>query len=141
MRPAAVVIALLAACSGKEAPAPPRAKPADAAPVAAAPAPGGGKSLPGEQVSQRVHSVYLAGIRRCYKRALAADPTVTGRLALRFTVAETGGVVDPRVQGGPPEMSHCLEELMATWRFPAPKDVDGEPTEVEHEMTLDLRTE
>src|SRR5688572_9685322 len=124
MHAAAVAIALLAACSGQEAPAPPRSRPAYAASVAAAPAPGRGQSLRGAQVSQRVHTVCLAGIRRCYKRELAAVPTVTGRLAVWITVAGTAGGVDPREQRGPPEMSHCLEELIASWRFPPPTDGD-----------------
>jgi TonB family protein len=61
----------------------------------------------------------------CYERALRREPHLSGRLVVRFTVDETGGVSDLRVVHdtvGDHEMRNDLERILRTWRFPAPSE-------------------
>ncbi len=63
---------------------------------------------------------YMAALQRCYKRALAADPRLTGRVELRFTVDPDGSVSDAEARASTTPMAEvatCVEELAADWRF------------------------
>ena len=94
-------VLLLWACSSP--PAPPAPAPAEGEPVG---------SIGGEPILHR--PIVLGGIsteavvagveahrpaiESCYRAALAADATLSGRVAVRFRIAADGTVTDPRTQ-------------------------------------------
>lgn len=98
----------------------------------------GDSSLTADMVVRKVLSAYMGGLKRCYKRELTTNPTIRGNLTLRFTVNESGRTVAPRVDGPDDALDECVSGLMASWRFPIPKDVDDEPTEERVELVLAL---
>lgn len=65
----------------------------------------------------------LPQVRGCFELGLADDPTLAGRLALRFTIDASGRVRDPSVvedQLGVAAISACLLEQVGHWQFPLP---------------------
>lgn len=93
------------------------------------------------EVSRKIASVYLGGLRRCYKDALKRDPSIRGALRLSFTVLENGRTRDGKVTAPDAELGTCVEGLLRSWVFPRPRDADGEPTEATHELTIRLTPE
>jgi outer membrane biosynthesis protein TonB len=60
-------------------------------------------------------------IKACYENALKRNPALKGKLALRFTILETGGLseIAPSVNSlGSPEVASCIINTMRTWRTP-----------------------
>jgi tetratricopeptide (TPR) repeat protein len=55
-----------------------------------------------------------------------------------LTVNETGRTVSHKATGFAGEVDSCIEGLMGSWRFPVPKDKDGEGTEASFSITLQL---
>ncbi|HEY6099443.1 MAG TPA: AgmX/PglI C-terminal domain-containing protein, partial [Anaeromyxobacter sp.] len=58
-------------------------------------------------------------IKACYENALKRNPTLKGKIAIRFTILETGGLADvtPAVNGlGSPEVAGCIVNTMRSWR-------------------------
>ena len=45
-------------------------------------------TLTPDVIIARIKALYLAGLERCYRKALVADPSLTGKVALTFTVCE-----------------------------------------------------
>jgi hypothetical protein len=93
-------------------------------------------SLTVDQVVMKMQSAYMAGIKRCYKAFLETDPTARGKIKLSISVAESGRSVTPKARGFAAEVDTCLESLMSMWRFPNPKDADGEITDASFEVEL-----
>jgi hypothetical protein len=93
-------------------------------------------TLTAEMVVRKIQAAYMAGVKRCYKAALAKDPTLRGTLALSLIVNETGRTVNGAAKGVGAELDACVTGLMAGWRFPIPKDADGEPTDTSFTVAL-----
>ena len=58
-------------------------------------------------------------IKACYENALKRNPTLKGKLSIRFTILETGGLADiaPAVNTlGSPEVAGCIVNTMRAWR-------------------------
>lgn len=89
-------------------------------------------------VLQRILSVYMTGIKRCYKETLKKDPTARGKMKLDFTVNEIGRTVNGKANGFVAELDTCVTGQMSNWRFPVPKDKDDEPTDAAFEIALTL---
>jgi hypothetical protein len=94
-----------------------------------------------DAVLMKIQSAYMAGMKRCYKQGLKQDPTLRGAVALAITVNETGRSVRPTSSGMNRELDACFEGLMANWRFPVPKDQDGEAMEAPFRIKLVLTPE
>ncbi len=61
----------------------------------------------------------MAGIKVCYENALKRNPSLKGKIAIRFTILETGGLADitPVQNGlGSPEVASCIVSTMRAWR-------------------------
>ncbi len=61
-------------------------------------------------------------VRRCYDDALAVWPDAKGRVEITFVVGPDGSVYSSRVDRndtGVPALACCINELVATWKFPA----------------------
>jgi hypothetical protein len=84
-------------------------------------------TLGADVVAKKLQSAYLAGVKRCYATRLATNPSLKGRITLALAVNESGRVVRPTSRGFDKEVDRCIASLMASWRFPVPRDADGEP--------------
>ena len=95
-------------------------------------------SLTPDAVLAKIMSAYMAGLKRCYKDYLKKDPSARGRVGLTFTVNETGRSVSNKAKGFADEVDACITSRMDGWRFPVPKDSDGEPTDATFTISLQL---
>ncbi|MGE0868665.1 MAG: hypothetical protein AB7P03_08890 [Kofleriaceae bacterium] len=95
-------------------------------------------SLTPDIVLAKIQSVYMAGLKRCYKNYLAKDASARGKVTLSLTVNETGRTVKGAAKGFASEVDECIGGLMQSWRFPIPKDKDGDATEASFAITLQL---
>lgn len=99
---------------------------------------GDDSTLSPDAVLSRIQTAYMAGLKRCYKQYLNKEASARGGVILSFTVNETGRVVSGEAKGFAGEVDTCIEGLMASWRFPAPKDKDGDATDANFAITLQL---
>ena len=86
----------------------------------------------------KIQSVYMAGLKRCYREFLKKDASARGKVTLSLTVNESGRAVKGAAHGFASEVDECISGLMSTWRFPIPKDKDGEATDANFEIALQL---
>ena len=99
---------------------------------------GDASSLSPEAVLSKIQSVYMAGLKRCYREFLKKDASARGKVTLSLTVNESGRAVKGAAHGFASEVDECISGLMSTWRFPIPKDKDGEATDANFEIALQL---
>jgi hypothetical protein len=97
-----------------------------------------GVSLTPDIVLSKIQSVYMAQIKRCYTSYLKKDASARGKITLKFTVNETGRAVSTSAGGLNSEVDGCVSNLMATWRFPVPKDKDGDATSAAFSIGLQM---
>jgi len=95
-------------------------------------------SLTPDIVLSKIQSAYMAGLKRCYKEHLKKDASARGKVTLSLTVNQTGRTVQGNAKGFAGEVDDCISGQMASWRFPIPKDKDGEATEASFAITLQL---
>jgi hypothetical protein len=95
-------------------------------------------SLTPDIVLSKIQSAYMAGLKRCYKEYLKKDASARGKVTLSLTVNETGRTVKGKANGFSSEVDACIGSQMSSWRFPVPKDSDGDPTEASFAITLQL---
>jgi len=98
-------------------------------------------SLTSDAVVAKIQSVYMAGLKRCYKDALKRDAALEGALTLSLTVDETGRSVKTGAKGVDTEVDGCIGRMMTSWRFPIPKDKDGEAVSSTFTIRLQLAPE
>jgi outer membrane biosynthesis protein TonB len=89
-------------------------------------------------VLSKIMAAYMAGLKRCYKDYLKKDASARGKVSLEFSVNATGRLTDGKASGVADEVSSCIQGQMALWRFPVPKDKDGEATTAGFAITLQL---
>jgi hypothetical protein len=90
-------------------------------------------------VETTIRTTYMAGLERCYHKGQVGDPTLSGKVALTFTVESHGRVTDPEAGGVTPQIDSCIQGLMGHWHFPAPRTKQGEPTDATYRISLALR--
>jgi hypothetical protein len=95
-------------------------------------------SLTPDIVLSKIQSAYMAGLKRCYKEHLKKDASARGKVTLSLTVNETGRTTSGNAKGFASEVDECIGNQMSSWRFPVPKDKDGEATEASFAITLQL---
>ncbi len=95
-------------------------------------------SLTADLVLAKIQSVYMAGLKRCYKQYLNKDASARGKVVLSFTVNESGSTVNGKANGFASEVDDCISGQMGGWRFPVPKDKDGEKTTAAFAIALQL---
>jgi hypothetical protein len=95
-------------------------------------------SLTADAVLAKIISAYMAGLKRCHKDLLKTDPTARGKVTLKFTVGQRGGVTKAAAMGFNDSLDSCIQGRMQGWRFPEPKDKDGDPTDADFQITLQL---
>src|SRR5215468_227038 len=99
---------------------------------------GDASSLSPEYVLSKIQSAYMAGLKRCYREYLKKDASARGKVSLSLTINETGRTVKGAAHGFASEVDECITSQMSTWRFPIPKDKDGEATDASFEIALQL---
>jgi outer membrane biosynthesis protein TonB len=58
-------------------------------------------------------------IKACYENALKRNPTLKGKVVIRFTILETGGVADVSASQntlGTPDVAVCIINTIRSWR-------------------------
>jgi hypothetical protein len=95
-------------------------------------------TLTSDIVLAKIMAVYMAGLHRCYRDVLHADPTKRGKLVVSFTVNETGRVSKLDAAGFDDQLDACVKTSAGGWRFAVPKDKDGEATEASFQLTFQL---
>ncbi len=58
-------------------------------------------------------------IKACYENALKRNPNLKGKVVIRFTILETGGLADVEVAGntmGAADVASCITATMRSWR-------------------------
>ncbi len=95
-------------------------------------------SLTADLVLAKIQSVYMAGLKRCYKNYLNKDASARGKVVLSLTVNESGSTVNGKANGFAGEVDDCITGQMGGWRFPVPKDADGEKTQASFQIALQL---
>ena len=104
------------------------------------PRPPGKDPLPIVLVLGRIQSSYMAGLQRCYvKHGLAHDSRLVAKVTLTFTVDAQGRSTENQAHGANAEVDGCIRDQMAGWRFPIPKDSDGDPTDAPFKLVLALQ--
>ena len=94
-------------------------------------------SLTTDAVLSKIQSVYMSGLKRCYKEALKQNPDLKGSVTLGFAVNESGRATAVTVTGMD-EVDTCMKGLIASWRFPIPRDAVGEVTEASFRIKLQM---
>ena len=91
-----------------------------------------------DAIIAKIQSAYMPGLMRCYQQGLRGDSTLRGKVAVTFTVLESGKIGDPTAKGVASDVDACIGTQMASWRFPIQKDNDGDPTELDIALSLAL---
>jgi hypothetical protein len=91
-----------------------------------------------EAIVAKIRTTYMGAMQRCYKKALGDEPSLSGKVALVFTLSEKGGVSDPDARGVSPVFEECLEGVMPRWSFTPVTDQDGDAVELDIGVTLQL---
>lgn len=83
---------------------------------------GGSGTLSGDAVRATVGRA-LGGIKACYERALRRNPTLGGRVTIRFTVGGGGRVVSASAANNTisPDVGNCIVGRIRSLRFPPPE--------------------
>jgi outer membrane biosynthesis protein TonB len=92
-----------------------------------------------QSVLDRINTLYMPGLQRCYRKGLVEDATLSGKVALAFTVDERGHVTDPEADGVGAKVDACISKQMESWQFSPPKDKHGASTEVTFKLSLALQ--
>lgn len=65
----------------------------------------------------------MGAIKGCYERALKRNPSLSGKIKIRWTITAAGTVSGIEIDEdtlGDSEVASCIKRLIAGWRFPAP---------------------
>jgi len=97
--------------------------------------------LSGKTVVAKINSAYKPGLQRCYRAALRENPKRYTVVTLVFAIDELGRTRGGTANGADGDLEDCIEAQMAGWRFPVPKDSDGEAAEASFLLPLTLQPE
>jgi hypothetical protein len=91
-----------------------------------------------EQIIGKIKRDYMAGLNRCYAKGLAGDSSLSGKVKVSFTIAESGKTTDAGAHGVSSDVDACIASQVSTWRFPQPKDKDGDAVELDFSLSVVL---
>ena len=97
-----------------------------------------GTTLTPAMVLAKINGAYMPGLVRCYRLGLNHDQSLKGKVAIAFTVNETGRVTEAEAHGVDPGVDTCIQHLMTGWHFSSPRTPSGEPTDANFEVSLQL---
>jgi metallo-beta-lactamase class B len=76
-----------------------------------------------KEIIRRVIGGHINEVESCYDAALTTDPTFSGRIMIRFTIAATGSVDASELQSSTmanPVVESCAVQVAKRWQFPKP---------------------
>jgi hypothetical protein len=97
-----------------------------------------GTTLTPAMVLAKINGAYMPGLVRCYRLGLNHDQSLKGKIAIAFTVNETGRVTEADAHGVGTGVDTCIQHLMTGWHFSSPRTPSGEPTDANFEVSLQL---
>jgi hypothetical protein len=71
-----------------------------------------------DEVLTRINTVYMNGLQRCFRKSLAQDPSIAGKVTLAFRVDAEGRVQSQLAMTS--TFDDCLSKMMTGWRFSPP---------------------
>lgn len=92
-----------------------------------------------DMVLDRINTVYMPNLQRCYRKGLLGDASLAGKINLSFTVSEQGRLDDIEAHGVSSEVDSCISTAMSAWKFAIPRDKDGDPTDQGFRLVLALQ--
>jgi hypothetical protein len=95
-------------------------------------------SLTAKQVSAKIASSYIGGMRRCYELLLAKTPDAGGAATVKITVGPVGKLAKPAASSFDGTLTRCLKARVASWRFPIPLKY-AEPTSARFTIVLEMK--
>ena len=76
-----------------------------------------------KDIIRRIVRAHINEIRYCYNQGLARDPAMKGRVAVKFTIIDTGKVSDSEVSStslDDEDVEKCIAKAVKRWKFPKP---------------------
>ena len=64
----------------------------------------------------KINTSYITGLRRCYNKGLALDPSLTGKVTVTFSVSAYGNVAG-EASGISPQVDACVATQLKSWKF------------------------
>lgn len=95
-------------------------------------------SLTTKQVSAKIASAYLGGVRRCYEQLLVNSPDAGGAAIVQLTVGPVGKLAAHAVTSFDRELTRCLKPRVGAWRFPIPLKF-AEPTSANFTVGFEMK--
>jgi len=77
-----------------------------------------------KEIIRRVIRRHINEVKYCYERELMANPDLSGRVAVQFTISGTGQVIASVVQSSTmknPTVEQCIAQAVRRWLFPKPE--------------------
>jgi hypothetical protein len=71
-----------------------------------------------DEVLTRINTVYMNGLQRCFRKSLAQDPSLGGKVTLAFRVDADGRAQSQLEMTS--MFDDCLTKMMTHWRFSPP---------------------
>jgi hypothetical protein len=93
-------------------------------------------SLHPSQIVVTISQRYFAGMQDCYAKVLARAPALAGELALELAVTPTGEGASKKITAFDNELASCVDRQVPSWKFPIPRDGDGNPAEATFAITF-----
>lgn len=78
-----------------------------------------------KEVIRRVVRSHVDEVQSCYERGLRGNPTLNGRVEVRFTISSSGAVSAVAVRSSTlnsPPVEMCIAQAVHHWQFPKPQD-------------------
>lgn len=82
----------------------------------------------------------VSSVKKCYGDVLSTDANASGQMTLKFTVSESGGVLDGDASSWNSGLTACVREAMAKWTFPFPME-NNAAVRARFELTLKLESD
>lgn len=76
-----------------------------------------------KDIIRRIVRAHINEVRYCYNQGLARDPSLSGKVSIRFTVSTTGSVAVSEVADSTiadEGVSNCIAKAVRRWTFPKP---------------------
>lgn len=91
-------------------------------------------------IIRRIVRAHVNEVRHCYNEGLSADPTLSGRVSIQFTIGNAGKVLESVVAASTLEeddaeegVATCISTAVKRWHFPK---VEGEAVVVTYPFVL-----
>jgi len=93
------------------------------------------KALTIDGMLDKINNEYMVGLRRCYTKGLAEDPSLKAKIKLTFTI-NAWGHTSGAITGIAPKVDACLTTQVSKWRFPSPRDNRGKLSEASFRLDM-----